>query len=58
VGAVKESKGSASIVAGVPIMLFLVFTLLMLQLLVSAVRCWCLSPGRWASSAWLARCWC
>ncbi|MDM0067956.1 efflux RND transporter permease subunit [Variovorax sp. J31P207] len=32
-GAVEESsKGSASIVAGVPIMLFLVFTLLMLQL--------------------------
>ncbi|WP_431276204.1 efflux RND transporter permease subunit [Variovorax ureilyticus] len=32
-GAVEESsKGSASIVAGVPVMLFLVFTLLMLQL--------------------------
>ena len=32
-GAVEESsKGSASIVAGVPIMLFLTFTLLMLQL--------------------------
>lgn len=40
-GAVEEnSKGSSSIAAGIPMMLFITFTLLMLNCTASAGRCW------------------
>ena len=44
--------------ANVPLVLFIVFTLLMLQLHSFCARCWCSSPGRWASPARRWRCCC
>ena len=59
-GAVEESsKGQGSIAAGVPLMLFIMFTLLMLQLhSFSRVGAGVPDRRRWASPAWRRRCCC
>ena len=59
-GAVEESsKGQGSIAAGVPLMLFIMFTLLMLQLhSFSRVAAGVPDRRRWAWPAWPARCCC
>lgn len=58
-GAVEESsKGSASIAAGIPIMLFITFTLLMLQLHSFSRAMLVFLTGPWGWRGWRGRCCC